>query len=217
VAASPGLPLPRQRTAVYVDGFNLYYGAVRGTPNKWLDLAKLFRLLRPHDDIQVIRYFTAMVNGPTKANQEAYLQALGTTPIVDPVLGNFKNKRVLCSLGPCTYTGKRFFEIPEEKRTDVNIAVYMVDDAYQNIADQIVLVSGDSDLVPAVRMVRSRFPGKQVSVYVPAQHPTRSAAVELRSAANRHRELPLNLLPLSQFPSRIADGAGGFISKPAAW
>ena len=174
-------------------------------------------MLRPADDIQVIRYFTAMVNGPTKRNQEVYLQALGTTPLVEAVLGNFKNKRVLCSLGACTHGGKRFFEIPEEKRTDVNIAVYMLDDAYQNIADQLIVVSGDSDLVPALRMIRNRFPEKRIAVYVPAQHPTRSAAVELRSAAHRHRELPLNLLPLAQFPARIPDGAGGFIAKPPTW
>ena len=36
------------RTVVYVDGFNLYYGAVKGTPYKWLDLEKYFQLLRPH-------------------------------------------------------------------------------------------------------------------------------------------------------------------------
>jgi len=217
VASSPGLPASRVRTAVYVDGFNLYYGAVKGTPHKWLDLAKLFGLLRPFDDIQVVRYFTAMVNGPTRPNQVSYLQALATTPIVEPVLGNFKNKRVLCSLGACGYTGKRLFEVPEEKRTDVNIAVFMLDDAYQNLVDHFVLVSGDSDLVPAARMIRRRFPEKKITVYVPAQHPGRSAATELRSAAHKSRELPLNLLPRAQFPNTIPDGAGGFIAKPASW
>jgi hypothetical protein len=82
----------KPRTIVYIDGFNLYYGAVKGTPWKWLDLAKLFTQIRAADDVQCIRYFTAMVNGPSKPNQEVYLRALATTPLVDPVLGNFKKK-----------------------------------------------------------------------------------------------------------------------------
>ena len=39
----------------------------------------------------------------------------------------------------------RFFDVYEEKRTDVNIAVYMLDDAYQDACDNFVLVSGNSD------------------------------------------------------------------------
>lgn len=210
-------PKSRPRTIVYIDGFNLYYGAVKGTPWKWLDLAALFSQIRPADDIQSIRYFTAMVNGPTKPNQETYLKALATTPLVDTILGNFKRKRVECKLSSCTYAGKRFFDTQEEKRTDVNIAVYMLDDAYQDLCDNFVVVSGDSDLVPAIRMIRSRFPTKQVIVYVPAQHPTRSHAVELRSSAQVNRNLPLNLLKPCQFPNPLPDGSGGLLSKPTSW
>ena len=84
------MPAAKPRTAVYIDGFNLYYGALKGTPYKWLDLDRYFRLLRPNDDLQCIRYFTAMVNGPTKPNQETYLRALATTPMVTAILGKFK-------------------------------------------------------------------------------------------------------------------------------
>jgi len=66
------------RTIVYVDGFNLYYGAVRGGAHKWLNLQRFFSLLRPHDSISQIHYFTALVDGPTRPNQEVYLRALGT-------------------------------------------------------------------------------------------------------------------------------------------
>ena len=209
---------PRKfRTVVYVDGFNLYYGAVKGTPWKWLDLAKLFGMIRPVDEIQRIRYFTAMVNGPTKPNQEIYLRALATTPLVEVILGNFKRKRVRCKVAACNHAGTKLFETQEEKRTDVNIAIYMLDDAYQDKCDNFVLVSGDSDLVPAVRMIRHRFPTKQITVYVPAQHPARSHAVELRSSAHVNRNLPLNLLKHCQFANPLADLAGGFLQKPALW
>ena len=210
-------PQPKNRTIVNIDGFNLYYGAVKGTPWKWLDLAKFFSLIRPADDIQCIRYFTAMVNGPTKPDQEVYLKALATTPLVELVLGNFKKKRVECKLSACTYVGDRFFNTWEEKRTDVNVAVYMLDDAYQDRCDNFVLVSGDSDLVPPIRMIRHRFPNKRIYVYVPAQHPTRSHAVELRASAHINRNLPLNLLKPAQFPNPLPDGSGGLLNKPAAW
>ena len=64
----------RNRSIIYIDGFNLYYGSVKNTPWKWLDLEKYFSLLLPDDDIQIIKYFTAKIHGPHKANQEAYIK-----------------------------------------------------------------------------------------------------------------------------------------------
>ena len=50
------------RTCIYIDGFNLYYGAVKGTSHKWLDLKTAFAmLLQPHHQITAIKYFTAQV------------------------------------------------------------------------------------------------------------------------------------------------------------
>lgn len=69
----------------------------------------------------------------------------------------------------------------------------------------------------ALRMVRQRFPNIRLTVYVPAQVPVRGYAVELRSAAHKHRLLPLNLLPLAQLPRDVPDGSGGFIRKPLTW
>lgn len=107
--------------------------------------------------------------------------------------------------------------MPEEKRTDVNIAVQMLDDAYQDACDRFVIVSGDSDLVPAVNRLKVRFPKKEVVVYVPTRDPDRGAATELRGSADKDRDLPLALLKPSQLAPRVPDGAGGFIEKPADW
>ena len=93
----------------------------------------------------------------------------------------------------------------------------MLDDAYQNRCGTLILVSGDSDLVPAFNVIKSRFPNETIIVYVPTRNPIRGAAVELRSAADRDRDLPLNLLPHSQFPSQFPDGSGRLLSKPASW
>jgi uncharacterized LabA/DUF88 family protein len=92
----------------------------------------------------------------------------------------------------------------------------MVDDAYQNNCDQFVLISGDSDLVPAIQTIKRRFPAKKVFVYVPSRGRV-GQAVELRSVADRAREVPLTLLGPGQFPHRVPDGAGGFYEKPTTW
>ena len=184
---------------------------------KWLDIARYCKLLRPHDDIRMIRYFSALITGPTRPNQEIYLRALATTPLVEVTLGKFKTKNVKCGVPTCTVPGNKWFLMPEEKRTDVNIAVFMLDDAYRDMCDQFVIFSGDSDLVPAVNMVRLRFPKNKIIVYVPTQNPVRGAAVELRTSAHVDRSLPLLLLSKSQFPNTIPDGAGGTLTRPASW
>ena len=66
------------RTVVYVDGFNLYYGALKGSAWKWLALVALFRnALQSHHEILAVKYFTARVSGtstdPSKPQrQDAY-------------------------------------------------------------------------------------------------------------------------------------------------
>lgn len=200
-----------------LDGFNFYYGAVRGTSDKWLNIQRLCERLRQDDDIQTIKYFTAIVNGPTQANQLVYLRALETCPKVHIVLGKFKNKNLTCRVASCTYSGPRRYVAAEEKRTDVSIAVHLVDDAYQDAADRFVVISGDSDLVPALNVTKLRFPEKQLIVYVPTRNTARGAAVELRSAADKNRTFPLALLPRCQFPVTLPDGHGGTITKPSAW
>ena len=210
--------MPR-RAIVYVDGFNLYYGSLKGGPHKWLDLERYFTLLRSGDVLVRIHYFTAEVSGEAKPRQAAYLRALSTTPGVHIVLGKFKPRTVECRAGTGMHLPKarRLFVAPAEKRTDVNIGLQMLEDAYEDRCDVFVLVTGDSDLVPAVDRVRALFPQKQVIVYVPTRDRYRGAAVELRSAATRNRDLPLELLRHAQFPARLPDGSGGFIDKPAGW
>ena len=92
-----------------------------------------------------IRYFTAMVNGAHKPNQETYIKALSTTSLVEVVLGRFKKKTVKCAVTTCAHAGRRFFEMYEEKHTDVNLAICMLDDAFRDECDNLILVSGDSD------------------------------------------------------------------------
>jgi hypothetical protein len=62
----------RNRSIIYIDGFNLYYGAVKNMPWKWLDIERYFSSLLPDDEMQIIKYFTAKMLGSHKANQGAY-------------------------------------------------------------------------------------------------------------------------------------------------
>jgi hypothetical protein len=81
------------RLNVYVDAFNLYYGCLRTSPYKWLDLLALSQRLFPGDEIHRIRYFTALVSAraddPRKPQrQQVYLRALGTLPCVSIHFGH---------------------------------------------------------------------------------------------------------------------------------
>ena len=210
-------------TNVYVDGFNLYFALLKYSPHKWLNLERLFQRLRPDDSIETIWYFTAKVAGPTRPHQELYWKALSTTPRVRIVEGNFKRKRIECKHPNCPGVARRFFWTYEEKRTDVNIALQILDDAYRKLVDHVVLVSGDSDMVPALELLAARFPQIKRTVYIPAPpvegnpNAGRAYKSELRSVANTVRLLPGQLLPLSQFDDPVSLADGTMVHKPAAW
>ena len=207
----------KKRSIVYIDGFNLYYGAVHDTQWKWLDIQTYFERLRQNDDVVKIKYFTALIenNRDARNRQEAYLQALETMPKVEIILGRFKDKTIRCKVR-CGYGGSKGFKAPEEKQTDVAMGVHMLDDAYQGKYDRLILVTGDSDLLPAVEMVKSRFPTKTIHLYVPARTLQRGAAVEMRGAAHKDRTLPNNLIQRSQIPDPLTVGTLT-IAKPVGW
>lgn len=150
------------RTNVYVDGFNLYYGCLKETPHKWLDLEALCaRLLPPSKhQIQRIRYFTANVSarsgkphGPVR--QSAYLRALQTLPTVSIHYGHFLRSTVRMPIANPTPNGPKTVEVikTEEKGSDVNLATHLLVDAFQQDATAFVVISNDSDLTEPTRVV----------------------------------------------------------------
>lgn len=159
------------RTFVYVDGYNLYYGVLQGSPWKWLDLAALLAPLiaehTPGSNIVLIRYFTAPViarlatrGGRSVEAQNTYIRALRAQGI-DVQLGRHQ---LDAGFAPRQLPGtppNRSDRVPvwvlNEKETDVRLALAMYRDAVRQRPDQIVLVSGDSDMVPALNALRSDF------------------------------------------------------------
>jgi hypothetical protein len=117
------------RTIVYVDALNLYYGCLKGTTHRWLDLGALCRRLLPNDEINRIRYFTAVIkdrsDDPKKRQRQlAYLRALKTIPNLDIHTGYYLSHPVRMRLANPPPDGPATVEVirSEEKSSDVNLA-----------------------------------------------------------------------------------------------
>jgi len=215
VSAFLGVPL---KTYVYVDGFNLYYRALKRTPHRWLDLNALLNLVFPNNDIRLIRYFTAKVrplphNPDQRTRQEIYLRALNTLQNLTVHFGHFTAHEVILPLANTTGSATEFARVlrSEEKGSDVNLAAHLVNDAHKNAFDVAIVVTNDSDLVEPIRLVTTEV-GLKVGVLNPCKQP----AGGLKSVATFYRVLRGTVLAKAQFPPRLTDSRGTF-SKPAAW
>ena len=206
------------KTIVYVDGFNLYYGALRGTPYKWLNVARLCRILLPKHNITQFKYYTARVSArphdpEQPVRQQAYLRALKTTPELELIFGRFlTSSRKMHLVTPLADgTASVWVTKTEEKGSDVNIATHMVHDAHLGTYDAAVIVSNDSDLIEPVRIVRHDL-GKIVGMLNPHKRPSRELMKHVTFVKNIRKPVLRN----SQFPDTLQDGAGT-IRKPKEW
>jgi uncharacterized LabA/DUF88 family protein len=206
------------RTYVYVDGFNLYYGALKETPWKWLDLpALLGTLLQPHHDILTVKYFTARVSGtpadPSKPQrQDTYVRALlRHRPEVAVYFGHFLSHPVRLPLVRPT-GNQRTAEVmrTEEKGSDVNLAVHLLNDSWLNDYDCAIVVTNDSDVAEAMRLVKQHH-GRRIGLVTPG---TRRPSRQLLKHADFARRIRPNALRGSQLPDPIP---GTSIRKPGTW
>lgn len=205
-----------QTTYVYVDGFNLYYGAVRGTRYKWLDIAKLCQILLPSDNIGSIKYFTAKVSAlpgdpGQPIRQQLYLRALGTIPNVSIVYGHFLTHSVpmpIAGSNPAKWVKVRK---TEEKGSDVNLATYLLHDGFKGLYDTAVIISNDSDLREPVRVVR-----QVLNLPVGIINPHETHSKELQQYATFVRRIRRSHLAASQLLPTLFDTQGKF-NKPAEW
>jgi hypothetical protein len=202
-------------TNIYVDGFNFYYGCIRGTPFRWLDVAKLCRLLLPKDDIHRIKYFTALVearaNDPEKPlRQQKYLRALQTLPNLEIIYGSFLSHEVMMPLASPA-TGFVKVTKTEEKGSDVNLATHLLVDAFRNDFELAVIVSNDSDLLEPIKVVTRQF-HKPVGMLNPQKNPSVALIPHVLFVKNIRR----GVLQNSLFPPALMDEQGSF-SKPPEW
>ena len=206
------------RTFVYVDGFNLYYGALKGTPWRWLDpVALLEKVLRPQHRIVALKYFTARVSDTPgdrskPQRQDAYLRAVQRfRPEVEVFFGHFLSHTVRMPLARPT-GGRRTVDVvrTEEKGSDVNLAVHLLNDGWLDLYECAVVVSNDSDLAEAMRLVK-RHQGKRIGLVTPG---TRAPSRQLLANADFARRIRTGGLRHSQLPDPIP---GTTIRKPANW
>jgi uncharacterized LabA/DUF88 family protein len=202
---------------VYVDGFNLYYRALKGTAFKWLNLSRLAaRVLDPADTVAKVRYFTARVSpraGDPDAprRQQLLFNALKTVPNLEFHYGRFLPKT---KKRPLVSTGK-FVEIhdTEEKGSDVNLATHLLNDGWHKRYEVALVFSQDTDLIEPIRIVAKELGLKVGVVWLDGRRPN----VHLRSAASFVRHISHADLAASQFPNPIILGDGTELYKPTGW
>jgi uncharacterized LabA/DUF88 family protein len=204
---------------VYVDGFNLYYGAIKGTPYKWLDISKMVQLLLPKNQVLKINYFTALVKArphdpDQPLRQQIYFRALRTIPNLEIILGHFLSHEVSMPLANCPPGHQRYAQVikTEEKGSDVNIATHLLHDGYQESYGVAIIISNDSDLVESIKIVRNDLK-KGVIVLNPFKD---TPSQELNRVATFVKPIRQGVLAASQFPSPMQDQNGSFY-KPPNW
>lgn len=213
------------KTIIYVDGFNLYYRALKKNPqHKWLNLLELAKqVLIPTNVIAKVKYFTAYSSGrwdpSTPIRQHSYLEALGTVPEIETFYGNFLVKKAYAPLWQPQ--GKPLFQPwpsvvriikTEEKGSDVNLASHLILDACKGAFDVAVVVSNDTDLVEPIRMAREEL-GKIVGVICPDS----AVASDLQKVASFVRFVRPGHLAKAQFPNTIPRAGEPDIIRPVEW
>lgn len=200
-----------KRVCAYIDGFNLYHAIddLRDHRLKWLDLHSLMQVFtdpKVHE-IRAVNYFSAYADWlqGAKKRHKAYVTALESVGVT-AVMGNFKPKDRTCKSCKVTWTGH------EEKETDVNIALSLLDDAYNDKYDVAFLVSRDSDLVPALKLVRARFPKKQIKIITPPNQKHSKEMAQIVGDKNL-AEIKRIHLERNQLPEFVVNSTGKTVAS----
>lgn len=207
---------------VYVDGFNLYRRALKGTPYKWLDLLALSSALLYEYDVILVRYFTAhispMPNDLSQGQrQQAYLRALTVNHKIKIHLGKFRSDARLMPLHPWEFNvdGRpKTVKVKktEEKGSDVNLATYFLFDIFTKKADVFVILTNDSDLAEPLRLAKDEL-GQTVGLILPTDTPSSEL---LKVDPQIIRQIRQGALTISQLPKDLYD-RHGTITKPESW
>jgi hypothetical protein len=176
----------------------------------WLDLPALSRsLLRTDQILLLTKYFTSRVSGnPGKEQrQSAWLDAISTLSDLSIYWGRFQADRKECR--NCHSVAF----VPQEKKTDVNIATELLCDAHSDAFDTAIVISGDADLVPPIAAIRRLFPHKKIVVAFP---PCRHSA-ELALNANTSFRVFESYFRKSRLPETVTLPSGAVVARPPKW
>ena len=200
-----------------IDGFNLYHSLTNPgnypaplDNYKWLNLYKMAEVLKqPQDILTSVIYFTSLCTWDDlkRERHTLFIRALKHYN-VEVVLGKFKEVERTCR-AICKKTFKTFVE----KQTDVNIAIYLLSLAFRNKFDNIYLMSGDSDLIPAVKEIKKLFTDKKIILVLPPGQ----FASELRENCDSIIQIKEHHLASCQMENIITNKYGKVIACPEEW
>jgi len=201
------------RGAIYVDGFNLYHAVDDlGQPHlKWLNLRRLGELVAKGHATSIERavFCTAYFKNDhgKSVRHRAYVDALANVG-VDSRMGHTVRERV-----DCEGCGRRWEE-PREKETDINLALAVLDDAYQGVFDVAFIVTADTDQAATFRTMRERFPEKRIITVVP---PGRFPSKHLNDLAHAKINLTPNHLDLCILPALVQAEGRRAVPRPVEY
>jgi uncharacterized LabA/DUF88 family protein len=217
------------KTVVYIDGYNLYYGLLRRSLFKWLDLYKLFQqhVLDDQADVVEVRYYTAPVLGRmcddsrSPQRQRAYLQALRKMPPRKVTIVEGRHlvatpyQRLVSTIPAAPDLKKVQVYAFTEKHTDVNLASDLITGAWTKAYEQAVICTNDTDIVAALSAIRDHHPHLKLGLVAPIKgHDHRKMAFDLVQQADWAKILSPVHLENSLLPDRIP---GTAIRKPDEW
>lgn len=163
----------------YVDGFNFYYGLKDITKAKpdwrkfyWIDLVKLFeQFLKDDEELGTLHYFTARPKNSGKTARQNILMNCNKAINGSKLklhYGKYQDKPITCRAS-C----KETFMHWEEKQTDVSLAIKMIEECHYNNCQKIILVSGDSDFLPPLNLIKNFYKNTELTVmFPPCKHTT---------------------------------------------
>jgi uncharacterized LabA/DUF88 family protein len=216
---------PLRKVSFIVDGFNLYFSlremeGLSKKPSRWLDLRRMCESfvqaigqhLGVRTELSGIHYFSAYATHATVRDKgivdrhRTYVAALESTG-VSVTMSQFKYRDLRCP--HCRTVFKR----AEEKETDVAMAMKLLEVFALSEAPIGVLMTGDSDLVPAVHTARRLFPENTIGIITPfLRHTT-----EMQEIGDFHFKVSQKLAQSAQFPNPIRLPDGRVIAKPNGW
>ncbi len=206
----------------FIDGFNLYHAIMQTDKNgnqpyakyRWLDYRKLIEgFLEESDVLEDVYYFSAHVSWDSPAGKEkrerhqTFITAQKDRG-VKVILGRFRPVWKTC-MAAC----KKPYQTYEEKRTDVNIAVTMLKLAFLDQYQKAILISGDSDMIPALEAVKEVRPLTKIMTVIPIER----KGTALSNASHLVRHMKESHLKKCLLPYEIALKNGVIVNCPLNW
>jgi len=208
-----------KKISVFIDGFNLYHSLDKNPKYhqyKWLNLHNLAKcFMQKTEELVAVYYFTALAywNPQKVVRHKAFIKSLQIKG-VKPIYGKFKRVERLCLNSVCKLPRKKkTYKTHEEKRTDVNIAIYMLEKAVAEEYDIALLITGDSDIIPAIESIKRLAPSKEIRL-VP---PIGQACYEIKDFADQVMKMKEKHLKTSLLEKEISITGGKKLVSPKEW